>query len=341
MPDRSDAGSAQFTQPLRGRHRAIVDRSNQSANLVPVYPDVRGANGLSDERRECRVLGLPIGHVEALIGQVADVRCKPEPQGLVYFIVPFVKRPQLQDTRMTKRLVTVDESNPRENVKRVPATERVLDYILAEMDAGRLGPGLRVNAARIAATLHLSAAPVREALSILAGRGVLDLLPDRGAIMRLIRPREVAQMWEVIAEMAALGLRLAGRAVAAGADAAEVDERYQEIGRDPLSISPISFLLRLNEYHWAVHRLGGNEFVTLALERLSVPYWDRFLAGLIDVHANMQGYLTNYRRMHEALMVGDGEAAAAVIRYHAEWSVRLIQHAIEEVGVRRRRKPNK
>src|SRR5579883_2089348 len=93
------------------------------------------------------------------------------------------------------------------DVRRIPATERVLDYILEEMDAGRLGPGARVNAARIASTLGLSVAPVREALSILAGRGVIDLLPDRGAVMRPISPHQVSQMWEVIAAVAGVGLR--------------------------------------------------------------------------------------------------------------------------------------
>ncbi|MGH8138558.1 MAG: GntR family transcriptional regulator [Steroidobacteraceae bacterium] len=232
---------------------------------------------------------------------------------------------------MSERSLTAEQGSSEEG-KRIPAAERVLDYILAEMDAGRLGPGLRVNAARISATLGLSAAPVREALSILAGRGVLDLLPDRGAIMRPFSPREVAQLWEVIASIAGLGLRLAAQSVAQGADTSEIVARYEEIGRDPLGLSPTAFLLRLNEYHWAVHRLGGNEFVTPALERLSVPYWDRYLADLIDVHANIEGYLTNYRRMHEAVLAGDGEAAAAIIRYHANWSVRMIQLQRQRAG---------
>jgi DNA-binding GntR family transcriptional regulator len=222
--------------------------------------------------------------------------------------------------------------------KRIPAAERVLSHILAEMEAGRLGPGSRVNAARIAATLNLSAAPVREALSVLAGRGVLDLLQDRGAIMRPFSVRQVAEMWEVIAEIAALGLRLAGRAVAAGADTSEVVTRYEEIGREPASVSPVAFLLRLNEYHWAAHRLCGNEFVTQAIDRLGVPYWDWYLAKAIDVHANLQGYLTNYRRMHEALMAGDGEAAAAIIRFHADWSIQLIRRGVALEGAPRRRR---
>ena len=225
-----------------------------------------------------------------------------------------------------------------EDRKRTPATERVLDYILDEMDGGRLAPGARVNAARIASTLGLSAAPVREALSILAGRGVLDLLPDRGAIMRPLSPEQVCQMWTVIAELAALGLRLAAAAVGSGAETSELVARHEQIGRDPLNVTPVGFLLRLNEYHWAAHRLGGNEFITPALERLSVPYWDRYLADLIDVRANLQGYLTNYRRVHEAVMAADGEAAAAIIRYHAQWSVHLIRERTAELNTRPRRR---
>lgn len=231
-----------------------------------------------------------------------------------------------------------DDLEPREQGKRVPAAERVLEFILVEMDAGRLGPGARVNAARIAATLNLSAAPVREALSILAGRGILDLLPDRGAIMRPISPHQVTQMWAVITAVGGVGLRAAARAVAAGADTGELVARYEDIGREPLAVSPVAFLLRLNEYHWAVHRLGGNEFVTPALERLGVPYWDRYLGELIDVHANIEGYLTNYRRMHEAVLAGDDEAAAAILDYHASWSVGLIRQRIETAGATKRRR---
>jgi DNA-binding GntR family transcriptional regulator len=230
------------------------------------------------------------------------------------------------------------ESTSEEDNRRIPAAERVLDFILAEMDAGRLQPGSRVNAARISATLGLSAAPVREALSILAGRGVLNLLPDRGAIMRPFSAHEVAQLWEVIAAIGGVGVSLAAQAVGRGADPSEIVARYQEIRRDPLAVSPIEFLLRLHEWHWAVDRLGGNEFVTLALERLSLPYWDRYLTELIDVHANIDGYLTNYRRMHEAVMAADAEAAAAIVRYHANWSVQLIRARVEKDNLRRSRR---
>lgn len=223
-----------------------------------------------------------------------------------------------------------------ESVRRVPATERVLDHILEELDAGRLVPGARVNAARIAGQLQLSAAPVREALCVLAGRGVVDLLPDRGAVMRPITSREVRLLWELITPIGSVGLRLAAEAIRAGCDAREIIDAYREIQRRAVESGPLRFILALNEWHFACNRLGGNEFVTLALERLGIAYWDRYLVGLIDVQANIAQYLENYRRAHEAVLAGDGKSAAAALEFHAQWSVDLIRRA-EEADDRSRR----
>lgn len=213
------------------------------------------------------------------------------------------------------------------NERRVPATERVLDHILAEMDAGRLAAGSRVNAARIATTLQLSAAPVREALSVLAGRGVLDLLPDRGAVMRPFSAAEVVQLWELIAPIAAVGVTLAAQAITAGADPAPLAQRFAAICDEPLGKGPLDFILRLNDWHAVANELGGNPFVAVILDRLGVAYWDRYLVQLIDVAGNVEGYIANYRRMHEAVLAGDGRAATAIVHFHAEWSSALVNAA--------------
>jgi DNA-binding GntR family transcriptional regulator len=233
------------------------------------------------------------------------------------------------------KIATPAAGDPAE-ARRVPAVERVLDHILTELDAGHLQPGARVNAARIAATLDLSIAPVREALSILAGRGVVELLPDRGAVMRTMTPQDVIQLWEVVAPVAAVGLDLAAKAIAAGADAAPLTARFAAICDEPLAVSPLRFLLRLNDYHWAAHDLSGNPYLTITIECIGVPYWDHYLVRLIDVRAHIDRYLANYRRIHEAVMAGDGATASAVINHHAAWSIGLIRRSMVTAAPPRR-----
>jgi DNA-binding GntR family transcriptional regulator len=156
---------------------------------------------------------------------------------------------------------------------------------------------------------------------------VLDLLPDRGAVMRPFSAAEVVQLWELVAPVAAVGLTLAAKAIAAGADPAPLERQFDRICEDPLSGGPLDFILRLNDWHTVANETGGNAFVSAILDRLGVAYWDRYLVQLIDVAANVDGYIANYRRMHEAVMAGDGRGAAAIVHYHAEWSSALVNAA--------------
>lgn len=238
-----------------------------------------------------------------------------------------------------KQAQSADGDEPNE--RRIPATERVLDHILAEMDAGRMAAGSRVNAAKIAATLQLSAAPVREALSVLAGRGVIDLLPDRGAVMRPFSAAEVIQLWELIAPVAAVGVTLAAEAIAAGADPTPLQRQFDRICEDPFGRGALDFILRLNDWHGVANEIGGNPFVAAILDRLGLAYWDRYLVQLIDVAANVDGYIVNYRRLHEAVMAGDGRGAAAIVHYHAEWSSALVNAAEAARPTRRGRRSRK
>lgn len=232
-----------------------------------------------------------------------------------------------------------NEAPPAEqDARRIPATERVLDFILREMDQGRLRPGARINAARISATLQLSAAPVREALGVLAGRGVVDLLPDRGAVMRPLTPSEVCQLWELIGPISAVGLSQAAAAIQQGADPEELERKYADIVAAAAGSSALAFILSLNDWHFTANGLGGNPFVSLSLDRLGVAYWDRYLVELVDVFANIAGYLENYRRMHEAVMAADGAAAAAILIYHANWSIKLVRSAEARLARTPRRK---
>ena len=89
----------------------------------------------------------------------------------------------------------------------------VYETIMAALDAGELTPGSRIIASELATRLGLSRAPVREALAVLAGQGLVELLPDRGAMLRPMTVRDLAAIYEVSAPVAAIGLREAARRI--------------------------------------------------------------------------------------------------------------------------------
>jgi DNA-binding GntR family transcriptional regulator len=68
--------------------------------------------------------------------------------------------------------------------------ERLSDMIVENM----LKPGEKLNERVLAQTLHVSRTPLRDGMKLLAGDGLIDLVPNRGAFVANPNPREVEDM---------------------------------------------------------------------------------------------------------------------------------------------------
>jgi DNA-binding GntR family transcriptional regulator len=75
--------------------------------------------------------------------------------------------------------------------------QRVVRGILAALFAGEFRPGQRMRVEHLAEQFEVSATPVREALVELAGIGVLDLHPNRGAVLRAFGPQQLLELVQV------------------------------------------------------------------------------------------------------------------------------------------------
>jgi DNA-binding GntR family transcriptional regulator len=75
--------------------------------------------------------------------------------------------------------------------------QAVVASILADVFQGRLRTGQHLVTQKLAERFGVSHTPIREALISLAGVGVIDLLPNRGAVVRAVTPRDVRELCQV------------------------------------------------------------------------------------------------------------------------------------------------
>jgi DNA-binding GntR family transcriptional regulator len=80
------------------------------------------------------------------------------------------------------------------------ATDRLRDLIVQ----GRLIAGARLNERLLTAQLGVSRTPLREAFKVLATEGLVELLPNRGAIVSEIDPVRLAETLAVMGALEAL-----------------------------------------------------------------------------------------------------------------------------------------
>ncbi len=84
------------------------------------------------------------------------------------------------------------DSTPRPNI----STE-LADRLREDIVAGTLEPGMRLNEVHLAARLHVSRTPLREALSLLASEGFLTQAPRRGYFVPALSLADMRRLYGV------------------------------------------------------------------------------------------------------------------------------------------------
>lgn len=73
----------------------------------------------------------------------------------------------------------------------------IVQSLLTDVFQGRLRAGQHLVTQELAARFGVSHTPIREALIALGGMGIIDLLPNRGALVRRVAARDVSEICQV------------------------------------------------------------------------------------------------------------------------------------------------
>ena len=92
-----------------------------------------------------------------------------------------------------------------------PLAEDAADRIRDEILSGRLSRGERLVESRIAAELHVSRGPVREAFKLLRAEGLLEEEPRRGTYVVSLSPDDVRELYDLRAAVEGRAAKLVAR----------------------------------------------------------------------------------------------------------------------------------
>ncbi|MCJ2187620.1 GntR family transcriptional regulator [Novosphingobium beihaiensis] len=114
--------------------------------------------------------------------------------------------------------------------------DRVIQDVVRGLYEGRLEPGQRLVEAQLTEQYGISRGPVREALNRLAAMGVVDLLPQRGALIRILTLKDAIDSLQVVQGLVGMSARLA----AEHSSDDEGLERLQHAAADIMRFDPAS-----------------------------------------------------------------------------------------------------
>src|SRR6218665_2862709 len=78
---------------------------------------------------------------------------------------------------------------------------------------GQIAPGAKLNERELSEQLRVSRTPLREAIKLLGAEGLVDLLPNRGAVAVKLTEADVLNTFEVLAALEGLSGELAAQRI--------------------------------------------------------------------------------------------------------------------------------
>jgi DNA-binding GntR family transcriptional regulator len=203
-----------------------------------------------------------------------------------------------------------------EPIRRLTLHDQVATRVRDMIIEGELEPGSRINEGALGMSLGVSRTPLREALKTLAGEGLIDIVPARGAIVRKLTPEAAAAMLEVMAALEAL----AGRLACARATDAEI-LGVRRIHDRMLSLyarrKRLEYYKLNQQIHTEIVRLSGNpELSTVHGVMQARLKRVRFLGN--SGPENWAAAVAEHDEMIAALEARNGIALAEVLTRHME-----------------------
>ncbi|SCW72243.1 DNA-binding transcriptional regulator, GntR family [Sphingobium faniae] len=200
----------------------------------------------------------------------------------------------------------------------------IISKIIAMIRKGELAPGQRLIEADLTDTFGVVRGRVREALLILAGEGMVELVPQRGARVPKLEPGGLIHHLQVLEAIVAKGMELFGQRF--GRPEGEVAEALRAAYGRIEEAAPMEVNRRTVEYYVLVNHLSGNPRLNPLIAGSGILLYERQLGEYLAAETHMY-VVEPHRIIVREMLAGRSEEAAAALRANVNI---LVNHIRED-----------
>ncbi|MTH35521.1 FCD domain-containing protein [Paracoccus limosus] len=197
---------------------------------------------------------------------------------------------------------------------RLPNAMRIRNALENAIVQGRYAPGDRLDPEALAREFDCSRTPIREALYQLESSGLVKVMPKRGTFVTAWSPEELAERFEVMAEVEASCARLAARRM----NEAEL-ARFQQIHERCRAFAEAGdvegYYAENSRFHHCIYGGTHNAFLEQEASRLHAML-QPYRRMQLRVRGRLGGSLREHEAVVAAIRAGDAEAAGRALRDH-------------------------
>lgn len=192
--------------------------------------------------------------------------------------------------------------------------DEVAGCLRAMLVEGRIAPGAKLNERELCELLKISRTPLREAIKRMAAEGLVDLLPNRGAVAVKLSETDVLHTFELLADLEGLSGELAAQRIT-DAEVAQVKALHYEM-LAAFTRQDLPAYYRLNaQIHAAINATARNPVLSKTYGEVNARVQSlRFRTN--QNQTKWRQAVKEHERMIEALEARDAAALRALLIEH-------------------------
>jgi DNA-binding GntR family transcriptional regulator len=198
---------------------------------------------------------------------------------------------------------------------------------------GAFRPGQKVPEAQLCAHFSVSRTPMREALKVLASEGLLQLLPNRGAVVATITKEEIEELFPIMGALEALAGELACARITDTA-LAEIRRLHNAMLEHYRRGEWLPYPKINRAIHEAIFAAAGNALLSALYQQLIFrSHAVRFLARKSP--ARWKEAVEDHAEILAALERRDGPALAKILTLHLRHKADTVEEALAQLDQQR------
>lgn len=202
--------------------------------------------------------------------------------------------------------------------------ERVAADLRSQILEGRFAPGQRLVSRDIVELTGVSRNSLREAFRRLEADGLVELVPNRGAIVRKLSRDEVMKVFEIREALEGFSASLAATRI-------DVDDNRERLaavlhqGRGH-AVKPVfqGFVADNRAFHQEIVRVCGNPQLGKLIDKYQLPAFMIQLRQTIGVEQLIGNSLTEHEDIAAAILARNPDAAYEAMKRHLWHTAELI-----------------
>ncbi|MCR4440842.1 MAG: GntR family transcriptional regulator [Peptococcaceae bacterium] len=200
---------------------------------------------------------------------------------------------------------------------------KVFKYIKTQIITGQYGPGESLVESKLAEELGVSRTPIREAIRLLELEGLVEITPNKGAVVLGITKKDVEDIYAIRRLIEGLAARWGAKLITAH-DKKEMEkiidlmEFYAQRG-DVDEVADLD-----NKFHEIIYEASGSKILKLTLCNLH-QYVQLARLESLKKPSRISQTLAEHRAILDAFNEGDPDKAEAAVSHHVNMAYENIK----------------